>query len=205
MSSYLGQVPKYNQPRNIAPLIRTHHVFMEPFGLQWIQKWWREPLESADSSLAEATVDRADVPQSTLIIKNVRLAHTDNAMAEQLWTVECRGKKVKQVSLSDGSNDVPLPEFDAKGSLLLPSLCHSHIHLDKCFILDRCKCEIGCVILVLNVYLSPIITKGFHGGHEGNSSRQARFSLRSRRPSTARKTTCTRKHRMRRYFNASSC
>ncbi|KAK0464595.1 Metallo-dependent hydrolase [Desarmillaria tabescens] len=116
-------------------------------GWQWIQRWWRKPVESAESSLTEATVHQAYMPQSTLIVNNARLAHTDNEMAEQLWTIECRGGKVERVSLSDGSNDVvPLPdvhEIDAKGSLLLPSLCHSHIHLDKCFILDRCKCEIG--------------------------------------------------------------
>ncbi|EEB88334.1 hypothetical protein MPER_13884, partial [Moniliophthora perniciosa FA553] len=28
-------------------------------------------------------------------------------------------------------------EVDAHGSIVLPSLCHSHIHLDKCFILGR--------------------------------------------------------------------
>ncbi|KAF7346275.1 Cytosine deaminase [Mycena sanguinolenta] len=34
-------------------------------------------------------------------------------------------------------------DIDAKGGLVLPSLCHSHIHLDKCFILDRCKLATG--------------------------------------------------------------
>ncbi|KAK0188135.1 Metallo-dependent hydrolase [Armillaria mellea] len=113
---------------------------------QWIQRLWRMSAEGAEK---EATFDQVDIPQSILIINNVRLAHVDNAMAEQLWSVECKGGKVGQVSLSDGSNAVPLPnvhirrQIDAKGSLLLPSLCHSHIHLDKCFILDRCKCEFG--------------------------------------------------------------
>ncbi|KAK0221937.1 Metallo-dependent hydrolase [Armillaria fumosa] len=112
-------------------------------GWQWIQKLWRSSAEGADK---EATIDQVDIPESALIINSVRLAHMDNAMAEQLWTVECKGGKVAQVLLSDERDAVPLPnvhQIDAKGSLLLPSLCHSHIHLDKCFILDRCKCDSG--------------------------------------------------------------
>ncbi|KAI0313051.1 hypothetical protein OF83DRAFT_590059 [Amylostereum chailletii] len=31
------------------------------------------------------------------------------------------------------------PEINAKGKgILLPALCHSHIHIDKCFLLDQC-------------------------------------------------------------------
>lgn len=90
---------------------------------QWIQKLWRTSTEGAEK---DATV-QVDIPQSTLIINNVRLAHVDNALAEQLWTVECKGGQVGQVSLSDGSDVVPLPDahachqIDAKGSFLLPS------------------------------------------------------------------------------------
>lgn len=112
-------------------------------GWQWIQKLWRTSAEGVEK---ETTIDQVDIPKSTLIINNVRLAHVDNTMAEQLWTVECKGGKVTQVLLSDGRDAVPLPnvhQIDATGSLLLPSLCHSHIHLDKCFILDRCTCEFG--------------------------------------------------------------
>lgn len=33
--------------------------------------------------------------------------------------------------------------IDAQGSLVIPGLVHSHIHLDKCFLLDRCQIKKG--------------------------------------------------------------
>ncbi|KAK7048324.1 Metallo-dependent hydrolase [Favolaschia claudopus] len=80
---------------------------------------------------------------STLVITNVRLAHSDPAHTADLCTVVCSGGRVSSIRRlhSDG---VPATfDIDAQGGLLLPSLCHSHIHLDKCFILDRCMLQTG--------------------------------------------------------------
>ncbi|KAJ6584937.1 hypothetical protein B0H19DRAFT_1107295 [Mycena capillaripes] len=79
---------------------------------------------------------------STLAITNVRLAHSDPARMNDLWRIECSGARVSSVRFlaTEGANPT---DIDAKGGLLLPSLCHSHIHLDKCFILDRCELATG--------------------------------------------------------------
>ncbi|KAF9077644.1 hypothetical protein BDP27DRAFT_1441696 [Rhodocollybia butyracea] len=79
---------------------------------------------------------------TNLIITNVHLA-SESAAADTLWTIECANGKVVKIiaydpaethSAAHGKNVI-----DGKGtSILLPSLCHAHIHLDKCFILDRC-------------------------------------------------------------------
>ncbi|KAI0770295.1 Metallo-dependent hydrolase [Fomes fomentarius] len=38
-----------------------------------------------------------------------------------------------------GRDNSPHAELDAQGrGILLPALCHAHIHLDKCFLLDQC-------------------------------------------------------------------
>lgn len=98
----------------------------------------------------------------TLVITNARLAHT--ARANDLWRIECSGGHVTSVQcLTSEESPIGLrvPTIDAEGSLILPScvlsltlainpqfrdsLCHSHIHLDKCFILDRCELVTGWV------------------------------------------------------------
>ncbi|KAJ7175821.1 hypothetical protein C8R46DRAFT_1079631 [Mycena filopes] len=73
----------------------------------------------------------------SLIVKNVRLAQSTD-----LWTIQCAAGRVKHIHAFDPDDPAPA-EIDGKGSLLLPSLCHSHIHLDKCFILDRCDLVTG--------------------------------------------------------------
>ncbi|KAH7909903.1 hypothetical protein BJ138DRAFT_1088682 [Hygrophoropsis aurantiaca] len=91
------------------------------------------------------------VIQNTLIRK-VHLAHADLSQATQLWDVECIDGRVKRVSPASNSDvygalstDKELPEspqnedIDGGGGVLIPSLCHAHIHLDKCFILGQCE------------------------------------------------------------------
>lgn len=93
---------------------------------------------------------------SGLVITNVRLPHKDHNEAARLWQVTCQDGLVSAVSALEGDeNPAMAPKsIDANGSLMLPSsvhdssilnilivsnsLCHSHIHLDKCFILDEC-------------------------------------------------------------------
>ncbi|KAJ7670240.1 hypothetical protein B0H17DRAFT_1162189 [Mycena rosella] len=82
-----------------------------------------------------------------LVITNVRLAHPDSACANHLWRIQCSGPRVtsaRRLTSEDSPVHIDQPgTIDAKGSLMLPSLCHSHIHLDKCFILDRCELITG--------------------------------------------------------------
>ncbi|KAJ7134588.1 hypothetical protein C8R44DRAFT_829041 [Mycena epipterygia] len=79
-----------------------------------------------------------------LRITNVRIAHLNPARANDLWRIECSDGHVTSVQCLTGEESpVGAPTIDAEGSLILPSLCHSHIHLDKCFILDRCELVTG--------------------------------------------------------------
>ncbi|KAF8964293.1 hypothetical protein BDZ97DRAFT_1660701 [Flammula alnicola] len=93
----------------------------------------------------------SSLPDGSLVIRNVRLPFSEKEQAMQKWTVECNGGRVSKISPSSEDDtrstiilETELSEgptsslIDGKGGLMLPSLCHSHIHLDKCFILDRC-------------------------------------------------------------------
>jgi cytosine/adenosine deaminase-related metal-dependent hydrolase len=60
----------------------------------------------------------------------------------QLWDITIRDGRIASVDEHNGSTD-----FDQEGTLdgtrrlLAPSLCHAHIHLDKCFLLQDPKYE----------------------------------------------------------------
>ncbi|KAF9013511.1 hypothetical protein BDQ17DRAFT_1297204 [Cyathus striatus] len=76
-----------------------------------------------------------------LILMNARLPFNDVEKSSQLWTIHCNNGRITSISPEEApscaiSNLMSI--LDANGSLVIPSLCHSHIHLDKCFILDRC-------------------------------------------------------------------
>ncbi|KAF8208910.1 hypothetical protein K438DRAFT_294214 [Mycena galopus ATCC 62051] len=86
---------------------------------------------------------QSDAP-SKLVITNVRLANPDLARSNDFWRIECSGGRVSGVHCLTGEDPhLKRVDIDAKGGLILPSLCHSHIHLDKCFILDRCQLVTG--------------------------------------------------------------
>jgi len=81
-------------------------------------------------------VQHCDAP--CLVIENVRLP-LDEGSSRQ-YTVICRDEKVYSITLFPVAS---FPEswtrIDGQGGLILPSLCHSHIHLDKCNILTQCE------------------------------------------------------------------
>ncbi|VDC02411.1 unnamed protein product [Peniophora sp. CBMAI 1063] len=90
--------------------------------------------------------------QTRLVIANVHLAHSDPEEEKKLWDVVIEKGFIQSVqpaaphftrrpSLLSWISRSPPSQFviDANGEgLLLPSLCHAHIHLDKCFLLDQC-------------------------------------------------------------------
>jgi cytosine/adenosine deaminase-related metal-dependent hydrolase len=70
-------------------------------------------------------------------INNVRLPHE---LPSLLWDVEIEDGIVISVDRhSDSSNADALDTLDGGNRLILPSLCHAHIHLDKCFLLQDPK------------------------------------------------------------------
>ncbi|KAJ7780627.1 hypothetical protein DFH07DRAFT_910153 [Mycena maculata] len=77
-----------------------------------------------------------------LVITNVRLALP--TQTNNLWRIECSNGRVVSTQCLASEDQLSSPTYiNAQGSLMLPSLCHSHIHLDKCFILDRCELSAG--------------------------------------------------------------
>ncbi|KAF9221484.1 Metallo-dependent hydrolase [Gyrodon lividus] len=84
----------------------------------------------------------SEEPQRVLIT-NVHLAHADANAAKQLWDVQCFNGRVLSIVPSDPETKRPVVTghssvIEGGGGVLLPSLCHAHIHLDKCFILEQC-------------------------------------------------------------------
>ncbi|KAJ7600510.1 hypothetical protein C8J56DRAFT_910446, partial [Mycena floridula] len=77
---------------------------------------------------------------STII--NARMPYPEPDLSSLLFTIECSSNITKVVP-QNSQQIASAGEIDAQGGLLLPSLCHSHIHLDKCFILDRCELVTG--------------------------------------------------------------
>ncbi|KAF9267454.1 Metallo-dependent hydrolase [Marasmius fiardii PR-910] len=77
-------------------------------------------------------------PAGNLRITNVRIAASENPL--ELWEVECREGKVANLwplSTTVPTHQANMGLVDGLGGIIVPSLCHSHIHLDKCFILGR--------------------------------------------------------------------
>ncbi|KJA16935.1 hypothetical protein HYPSUDRAFT_192615 [Hypholoma sublateritium FD-334 SS-4] len=99
--------------------------------------------------MATTTLSPSRPVEGSIVVQNVHLPLSDAMQAAQRWTVECFGGKITKISPSEVSPSLKAPTvenferpnqsfIDGTNSLILPSLCHSHIHLDKCFILDRC-------------------------------------------------------------------
>ncbi|KAG1765913.1 hypothetical protein EDD22DRAFT_1013382 [Suillus occidentalis] len=76
-------------------------------------------------------------PNFGTVIRNVRLPCTDSETST--WDIACIGGRVQ--SITSSGSCAPHGEaqiIEADGGVVVPSLCHSHIHLDKCFILGQC-------------------------------------------------------------------
>ncbi|KAI0953142.1 hypothetical protein AcW1_007440 [Taiwanofungus camphoratus] len=84
-------------------------------------------------------------------IRNVHLPFDSNnsKATNGLYDIVCVDGRVQSIALSPnerGLQEVASPEkghhiadLDAEGKgILLPALCHGHIHLDKCFLLEKC-------------------------------------------------------------------
>lgn len=91
---------------------------------------WKQS-KSPGRANAACTVSIEDV---SLRSKQVSSA-TDDAGPFQSPSARCRPSSIEQSAEGES-----LEEIDGAGSLLLPNgLAHPHIHLDKCYLLDRCS------------------------------------------------------------------
>ena len=70
-------------------------------------------------------------------IARVRLP---NEPASTSWDISVRGGRIASIQTHDPSADVDEADvLDGGNRLIAPSLCHAHIHLDKCFLLQDPK------------------------------------------------------------------
>ena len=69
---------------------------------------------------------------SELVFNGIRMS---GKPANSRWNVCCKNGRIDSIS-----RHVPLAtDQDDDGRFLIPSLCHPHIHLDKCFLLSHPK------------------------------------------------------------------
>jgi cytosine/adenosine deaminase-related metal-dependent hydrolase len=67
-----------------------------------------------------------------LVLKNVRMPGKPTSSR---WNLECRNGIIHSIQ----ENQTPSASGDIECPFLAPSLCHPHIHLDKCFLLSHPK------------------------------------------------------------------
>ncbi|KAL4250065.1 Metal-dependent hydrolase [Abortiporus biennis] len=90
------------------------------------------------------------MPSRVLSIRGVHLPYTDGELARKRFTVICVDDKVDSIvefeaeSVDEVSSEEDIEQeviHVEEPCLLLPSFCHAHIHLDKCFLLSTGKCD----------------------------------------------------------------
>jgi cytosine/adenosine deaminase-related metal-dependent hydrolase len=70
-------------------------------------------------------------------IAGVRIPHKPSS---QLWDITIQDGRISSVDVHDDSIDVTATNvLEGNNRLIAPSLCHAHIHLDKCFLLQDPK------------------------------------------------------------------
>jgi cytosine/adenosine deaminase-related metal-dependent hydrolase len=70
-------------------------------------------------------------------IAGVRLPHTHSS---EQWDINIQDGKISSVDAHDSSVNLDAPDvLNANNRLIAPSLCHAHVHLDKCFLLQDPK------------------------------------------------------------------
>lgn len=90
------------------------------------------------------------------ILKNVRLLDGDGSLQDIQWISETEysitKSESKDLNLNPQRDNLSSPSIsdatsiDAKGSILIPGgLVHPHLHLDKCFLLDKTPIRDGYV------------------------------------------------------------
>ena len=73
-------------------------------------------------------------------VSYIEAARLEGQNPLQLWNVTIKAGRVHDVVRYDPAFPAPhAGTINARGRLLLPSLCHAHVHLDKCFILQDAR------------------------------------------------------------------
>ncbi|KAJ4381884.1 hypothetical protein N0V86_003252 [Didymella sp. IMI 355093] len=79
---------------------------------------------------------------STLPLKKITRVRLPGKQPSELWDITIKDGRIASVDRHDGSTGFNQDEIlDGSNRLIAPSLCHAHIHLDKCFLLQDPKYE----------------------------------------------------------------
>ncbi|KAF2844883.1 cytosine deaminase protein-like protein [Plenodomus tracheiphilus IPT5] len=86
--------------------------------------------------MADAQVQHERVGSTLDTIAGVRVPHKPSS---SLWDIAIKNGRIASVDPHKTRNASSQRTLDGGGRLIAPSLCHSHIHLDKCFLLQDPK------------------------------------------------------------------
>lgn len=67
---------------------------------------------------------------------SLRYVHIPGRPSDACYDVHCSGETIRSITLNNSKSDVR-KQNDCR--LVVPGLCHPHIHLDKCFLLSHPK------------------------------------------------------------------
>jgi cytosine/adenosine deaminase-related metal-dependent hydrolase len=88
--------------------------------------------------MARARDCRQDSTKGLRKIAGVRIPHKSSS--QQQWDITIQDGKIASVDPHDNTLDTNATDvLDANNRLIAPSLCHAHVHLDKCFLLQDPK------------------------------------------------------------------
>ena len=105
------------------------------------------PINGCPLNFTQATTPSKSSSSTGLIIKQTRMLDKDG-----LWDISIspcgRVSKIEQAAsspsiLESNLSNNQLEVIDASGKFTLPGLVDGHIHLDKCYLLDRCSAVKG--------------------------------------------------------------
>ncbi|KAF2024824.1 cytosine deaminase protein-like protein [Setomelanomma holmii] len=73
-------------------------------------------------------------------LKKIVRVRIPNKPSSSLWDITIHDGRIASVTAHDSALNVQAPDvLDGTNRLVAPSLCHAHIHLDKCFLLQDPK------------------------------------------------------------------
>jgi cytosine/adenosine deaminase-related metal-dependent hydrolase len=95
------------------------------------------PLYQSVNAMAGSPGQRQEKPRGLKKIAGVRIPHKHSS---ELWDITVKDGRISSVDPHDKSLDLSASDvLDANNRLIAPSLCHAHVHLDKCFLLQDPK------------------------------------------------------------------
>ena len=131
----LEHVTPSEDPKDLLPLVDIEYVYHQPSSASCSGNAVEVYVAASDHTNVEPPFDRFKPFDSTC----------QDLVCQPAPSHEVAKQLVARFSAATPTKVGMIPEaIDARGSLALPgALCHPHIHLDKCYLLDRCTLSTG--------------------------------------------------------------